>query len=230
MQWFHRDRFPIIVLILAVMFATCLMPAQSDTWWQLRAGQEMWRSGRIMLQDEFTHTVAGQRWPNHEWLSQIVFYGVYSLGGMPLLTLLCSLAITTAWAIVASLTPGAPLVRVALVGSGVVMSASGWTLRPQALTMALVAATLWILVRRRGVWMLPLVFLVWANLHGAVALGGVLMIAATVHAVIARDRFLRTLVPVGALCLIATALTPLGTSLWLEIPFSLQRLQTSPSG
>ena len=223
--WLQRDRFPIALLLLAVMFAACLMPAQSDTWWQLRTGQEMWRSGSIMLHDEFTHTVTGQRWPNHEWLSQIVFYAVHTLGGMPLLTFVCALSITAAWAIAASLTVGPPLVRVALLGGGMVMSAGGWTLRPQVLTMALFAATLWILVRRRAVWMLPLLFLLWANLHGAVALGGVLMIAAVAAAVMTRDRFLRTLVPVGTLCLIATALTPLGVSLWLEIPFSLQRLQ-----
>ena len=178
-----------------------------------------------MLHDEYTHTVPGQRWPNHEWLSQIVFYGVHSLGGMALLTFLCAVAVTVAWAIVASLTVGDPLLRVALLGGGVIMSAGGWTLRPQVLTMTLFATTLWILVRRRGVWLLPLLFLVWANLHGAVALGGVLMIAAALAAMITHDRFLRTLLFVGTGCLVATALTPLGFSLWLEIPFSLQRLQ-----
>jgi hypothetical protein len=201
------------------------MPAQSDTWWQLRAGQDMWQSGRLMLADEYTHTVFGQRWPNHEWLTQVLFFGAYSAGGMALLTGLCALAVTLAWAIVASLTPGVPLVRVALLGGGAVLTAASWTLRPQVLTMTLFAATLWILVRRRAMWTLPLLFVVWANLHGAVVLGGILIGAAVIASFITRDGSVRALIGVGALCLAATAVTPLGWSLWLEIPVSLQRLQ-----
>src|SRR5437016_5743512 len=50
------------------------------------------------------------------------------------------------------------------------------TLRPQAISLLLVAVTVALLVRRRYAWLPPL-FLVWANLHGAV-LTGVLLVAA----------------------------------------------------
>jgi hypothetical protein len=221
-----RERFALALLILTIAFAACFTPAQSDTWWQLRAGEEMWRSGRVMLHDEFTHTVAGGRWPNHEWLTQVVFFKAYDAGGMPLLTLLAAAAITTAWTLVVVLTPGPALLRVALVGLAVMGSSPGWSLRPQVLTLAMCAVTTWILVRRRGLWLLPPLFLVWANLHGAVALGGVLVAAAWIAAWLRDRRDLRTLTIVGALCLAATALTPLGVHLWLEIPGSLERLRT----
>ena len=58
-----RDRFPVALLFSGLFLAACLMPAQSDTWWQLRAGEWTWQSGQPMLRDEFTHTVAGQPWP-----------------------------------------------------------------------------------------------------------------------------------------------------------------------
>jgi hypothetical protein len=222
--WFNRERFPFALLALAILFAGCLMPAQSDTWWHLRAGEEMWRSGRIMLHDEFTHTVAGQPWPNHEWLTQVLFYGIYAMGGLPLLSLVCALAVTLAWSIVWSLTSGPTLFRLALVGAGAASSSIAWSLRPQVLSMVLFAATLWILVQRRWLWILPPLFLIWANLHGAVALGGVLIAGAALAAVLARDRFLRVLIAAGALCFTATILTPLGIGLWFEIPRSLQRL------
>ena len=221
-----RERFQLCLLFVAIAAAACLMPAQTDTWWQLRTGEEMWQSGRIMLHDEFTHTVAGKRWPNHEWLSQIVFYATYSLGGLPLLTALCAAAVTLAWLIVSSLThtPGAPIFRVALVGLGAMLSSPAWSLRPQVLTLAFLSATLWIAVRRRYVWALPLLFLVWANLHGAVALGGLVVVAATVSAAVRREN-LGTWCMVSVLCFLATAITPLGPSLWFEIPGSLNRLQ-----
>jgi hypothetical protein len=74
--WFSRDGFPLALLFLAIFLAACVMPAQSDTFWQLRAGQEMWRTGGIMLRDEFTHTVNGGYWPNHESLSRNIESGV----------------------------------------------------------------------------------------------------------------------------------------------------------
>lgn len=213
------------LLFVGLMVSACLIPAQSDTWWQLRAGEEMWRSGRVMLHDEFTHTVAGQRWPNHEWLTQTIFYAVYVVGGLPLLTLLCASAVTLAWWIVSRLTPGPMLVRVALVGFGAVMSSPAWCLRPQVLTLTMCALVLAMLVRRRHLWWLPPLFLLWANLHGAVALGGVLVFAAWIATAVHDRTALPSLTAIGALCLVATATTPLGLSLWMEVPHSLQRLQ-----
>jgi hypothetical protein len=220
------ERFSTAVFFLALMLAACLMPAQTDTWWQLRTGEEMWRSHQVMLRDEFSHTVAGGYWPNHEWLAQIVFYAAYKIGGLPLLTALCAAAVTLAWALVANLTPGPRFTRLVLLGAGVVMSSPGWSLRPQVFSMTLVALTLWILVRRRWLWSLPPLFLVWANLHGAVAVGGVMMIAAIVATLLVNREQLRTMVPVAVACLFATAATPLGFTLWSEVPSSLARLQS----
>jgi hypothetical protein len=220
---FDRQHFPVTLLVVAIVFSACLMPAQSDTWWQLRTGEEIWRSGRIVLQDNFTHTVSGRPWPNHEWLTQVLFYAVYAAGGLPLLTLLCATAITVAWLIVLSLTPGPVLFRVALVGGGAAWSSVAWTLRPHMLTMALFAATLWVLVRRRYLWSLPPLFLLWANLHGAVALGGVLIVAAALASLRAGDGRFKLLIAIGGLCFVATTVTPLGLSLWLELPHMMQR-------
>ncbi len=223
---FTFERFSTAFFFLALMLAACLMPAQTDTWWQLRTGEEMWRSHQVMLRDEFSHTVAGGYWPNHEWLAQIVFYAAYTVGGLPLLTALCAAAVTLTWAIIASLTPGPRFTRLVLLGAGVVMSGPAWSLRPQVFSLALVALTLWILVRRRWLWSLPALFLVWANLHGAVALGGVIMAAAMVAALLVNREQLRTMAPIAVACLFATAATPLGFTLWSEVPSSLARLHS----
>ena len=67
--FFTFDRLLTTLLFLAIALAAFLMPAQSDTWWQLRAGQEMWLTRHVLLRDTFSHTVRSL-WPNHEWLSQ----------------------------------------------------------------------------------------------------------------------------------------------------------------
>ena len=116
--------------------------------------------------------------------SQVIFYAVYAVGGLPLLTLLCASAVTGAWWTVSRLTPGPMIVRVGLIGFGAVLSSPAWCLRPQVVTLTMCALTLSLLVRRRFLWWLPVLFLLWANMHGAVALGGVLVIAAWIAAAV----------------------------------------------
>ena len=68
-------------LLLLAVFLTCgLTPVQSDTWWQLRAGADMWTSRQVLLTDTFSHTANGAFWVNHEWLAEVIFYGAYRLG------------------------------------------------------------------------------------------------------------------------------------------------------
>jgi len=224
-RWLDTERFPTVLLFVVLACVACLMPAQSDTWWQLRTGEDIWRSGHIVLRDELTHTVAGRYWPNHEWLTQVLFYGSYRLGGLPLLTGLCAAAVLVTWLLVLRLTPGPALLRLMLVFCGAAFSTGTWSLRPQVLTSALFATTLWVLVRRRFLWTLPPLFLIWANLHGGVAAGGVLIVAAGIASAILTPGQIVKLIGIGVLCLAATAATPLGFSLWLEIPASLGRLK-----
>ena len=225
-QSLNFENFLSYLFLLVILVSACLMPAQSDTWWQLRTGEEMWRSHHVMLRDEFTHTVAGGYWPNHEWMAQLIFYGAYWIGGLPLLTALCAMAITTCWAFVASLTPLRGVARVLLLGLGAIGSSASWSLRPQVFTAAFLAATIWIIVRRRWLWSLPPLFLLWANMHGAVALGGVVVCAGVVAAAVVERTRLREMLGIAVACFICTALTPLGVSLWWEVPRSLARLHS----
>src|SRR5215216_6406349 len=88
--WWTFDRLLTGLVFLAIAAAAFLMPAQNDTWWHLRAGEQTWRERQVVLHDTFSFTVAGQFWPNHEWLSQLIFYAIYSVGGLPLLTIACA--------------------------------------------------------------------------------------------------------------------------------------------
>jgi hypothetical protein len=218
------ERFSTALLLLVVALTACVMPAQTDTWWQLRAGEVMWSSHHVMLRDEFSHTVAGGYWPNHEWLSQVLFYAAYKTGGLPMLTALCAAVVTICWAVIARLTLAPRAVRLLLLGAGAVMTSPAWSLRPQVFSLALVAITLWIIVDGRRLWTLGPVFVVWANLHGGVSLGVVLLAAAVVSTLIVRPAQFRRKAIVALAALLCTAATPLGFSLWAEVPLSLARL------
>src|SRR5262245_55211528 len=170
------EQLAISFLFIAIAVLASLAPAQSDTWWLLREGGEILKRGSVSLVDLYSHTATGLFWPNHEWLTEVMFYGLHRLGGLPLVATFCASCIVATWAVSWRLTPGSFEVRFLLFAGAVALSASGWALRPQVLSMALFMLTVILCLERRDNW-LPLVFVAWANLHGAVALGLVVVAA-----------------------------------------------------
>src|SRR5512141_1587006 len=64
--------------LLYLLFRT---GADPDLWGHVRFGQDLWQSGRLILTDPYSYVTAGQPWINHEWLSEVLFYLSYAVGG-----------------------------------------------------------------------------------------------------------------------------------------------------
>jgi hypothetical protein len=219
------QRFATVLLFLAIATAACLMPAQSDTFWQLRAGQEMAASGNVMLHDAFTYSVRGGFWPNHEWLSEVLFYGLWRVGGMPALAAFAASMALLAWAFVWRVMTGPALWRGALILLVLIPSAKLWSVRPQVISLALLAALLVLVTRER--WRLvPMLFIAWANLHGGVMLGVIALTGALAARVAAARSPWKPAALVLASSVAAVCLTPLGVTIWVEVPHMLGRLRS----
>lgn len=218
------DQLFTILLFIVIAFAACFTPAQNDTWWHLRAGAETWRAGRVQLVDTFSHTAYGAYWPNQEWLGEVVLYGLYKIGGLPVMTAFAAALATASWVLIWRVTPGRDASRIALCATALMICTREWSLRPKIFTLFFVALTVFLVARRRHIW-LPLLFLLWANLHGGVMLGVVIVGASAIAAAATEKRLVGPLVWTAAACLIATIATPLGLSLWGEIARSLVRIR-----
>ena len=70
------------LLFVAFAVVATFSPAQNDTFWHLRAGADIWRTGHVPRIDTYSYTELGAAWPDHEWLSQALMYAAYHLGGM----------------------------------------------------------------------------------------------------------------------------------------------------
>ena len=67
------DRLVERLLFLGIIVLACLMPAQNDTWWHLRAGYEMLsHPARYDARRVLPHGLRAV-WENHAWLSQVIF-------------------------------------------------------------------------------------------------------------------------------------------------------------
>ncbi len=57
-DWHRRrmitsDRLVIGLLFVVIAVLACFAPAQGDTWWHLRAGQDIWRTHAVSLVDTY---------------------------------------------------------------------------------------------------------------------------------------------------------------------------------
>jgi hypothetical protein len=215
------DRFATGIIYVVAFTLGSTSRAQIDLWWLLRAGQDIWHTGHVPLVDHYSHTADGRYWSNHEWLWETVAYGLHHVGGMPLLCAWTGTTVAaTVWVIRRSSRAAGYVVPLVL-GFALPLMSVSWTIRPQVTSMLLFAVTVLLLSRERFAWIPPL-FLLWANLHAGVVMGGVLLAFALVAALLdlvrlrsptARQRALRLGASTVASAA-ATLATPLGPRLW----------------
>jgi hypothetical protein len=224
---FTFDRLLTILVFLAIGIACALTPMQGDSWWQLRAGRDMWLSRDVLLTDVYSHTAYGSFWPNHEWLAEVVFYGMFKVGGLPLLTLFAAALILAGWIISWRLGSGPVRGRFLWTALALLPSSLWWEPRPHAFSLLFIPATVALLATQR-LWWLPIVFLIWANAHGGVLLGLVLLGAGLGVQTLMAPRTWPQATLVFLACMVAATVTPLGLSFWFEIPKSLARIHLYP--
>ena len=210
-----------VIAALALM-----MQAQADTWWHLAAGRDMAQSKHVALTDTWSHTVAGQRWPNYEWLSELIMFAAYRTGGLPLVTSCAAILVLLAQ--ICSWRQGIGPIRwrAILLLATLPCATVAWSTRPQLFTYCLVPLWVSLLLGRR--WMgMVIVAVLWTNLHGGAAYAVLLAgTAAAVAAVLNRDRLRQYLLATGV-AVLAGLCTPLGLDYWPAIVQSVARSRTN---
>jgi tetratricopeptide (TPR) repeat protein len=179
----------------------------SDFWWHLAAGREIWACGSVPLVDSFSHTFAGQPWLRLHWLFQALLYGAWTIGGMNLAIAFRSMLFLGAMALLARAAwmRGAREAACTAAVLWVAWIASRYSfIRPHFLSLFLGALILVLLEtarqpgRARLAWLVPPVLMLWSNGHGGVAIVGVGIVLA--YAAAYRSALpWRWLVPLSAL-------------------------------
>jgi hypothetical protein len=200
----------------------------TDFWWHLRTGRYIVQTRSLPSPDPFAWTtaMAPNSYPGeartrqfnltHEWLAQAAIYGVWRVAGFAgvvavravSMTLVCGLVGLIAWekrrnfllAITAALAAASVLSTLALD-------------RPYQVTFLFLAVTLAVLEYRRWLWLLPPLFLIWANCHGGYFLGWVALGTHCAESLIRRKRDTRLWI-ISALCIALSAANPNGLAIF----------------
>src|SRR4051812_6487494 len=71
---------------------------QTDLWQHLARGRLIVGERAVVSVDRFTFTVAGREVRDNNWLSQVLYYGLHSAGGLGLIQVVNSLVLAAALA------------------------------------------------------------------------------------------------------------------------------------
>src|SRR5262245_37906140 len=200
-----------------------------DFWWHLATGRAIVAQGAIPTVDTFSYTQAGQPFYNQGWLAELLMYGIYQLGGVPLILIVQALAMALAYGLLLRLciirTGRLRLCVALLLLTTMPLSFTNWVVRPQSYTFPIFVGFLTILTeyrlgRANRLWLLPVLMALWVNMHGAFVLGLALIAITFVGEALKRWGRIKNREPLsmfnaqfllwGSLTALATLLNPRG--------------------
>lgn len=234
----------LLVVFLGLIFISDSPGGDPGVFWHIQTGFWILENGNVPYIDPFLFTSQNTTWISDQWLADVLFAELYKLGGWPLLHV-----ITFAIAIAAFLliTPIAYLkcsssllltvittLFVAVVGGVQIIT------RPvifSFLFTSIVYTISWLVLcdvdkntqsldsSIKKLYFLPLVFLLWANLHPGFPLGFLILFLllanATTKAIICKSpekiKLVFKFAIICALCGLATLINPYGIKLYEQI-------------
>jgi hypothetical protein len=209
--------------IVLPALGTLLTPMPSvDLTYHLRAGAEMLAGGGLPTADTWTFTALGASWTDQQWGAQVILGAVYQLGSWTGLALFRAVLTGLIFGCLYLIGRRRGLIArdaalLSLVAFGV--SAATLSLRPQYLGMALFAVVLLLVTDRRvhprGIWLVPLIVLVWANIHGSFFLGPLVLGLAWLEDLHDRVPRPHRALAAALASVVAACVTPFGPSVWV---------------
>jgi hypothetical protein len=181
LQRFHSGILLRLLAYCAVFSLAAVPPLDPDLWWHLANGRLLVALSGWPHGDVYSFSAQGNPWVMHEWLADLGVYGLFRLGGLPLLVAIFALMVAaTAWLLHRILGSAGlhPTAAVALTVAGMLAGSTTWGARPQ-LVNALFTGVLVVLLQRyldgrwSAFWLCPFLWL-WANLHSGFLSGVIL--------------------------------------------------------
>ncbi|GAG41426.1 unnamed protein product, partial [marine sediment metagenome] len=177
LSWPVRAALGCVLVLLALL--AMRQVASLDAGFHLQVGNSILAGEGWPDNDRFTFTVTDHAYIDTSWGYQVVLSVIERHLGAPGMVLFhVGLVLATFVLVIrtARLVAGDETILVPLVFLGVVASEMRYEVRPELMSYFFLALVLYLLhrqveVRATPLWLLPLIFLVWANCHSLFILG-----------------------------------------------------------
>jgi len=223
-----------IFTFLYAFFLASRPLSDADFWWHLKTGEYILGNRAIPRVDFYSFTNAGKPWVAHEWLSEVIFYQVYSHLGFNALIFIFGVLGALAFWIVYRRCQSHPYIGLVatLLGMASILTTVG--VRPRTFTLLFASIYLLVLTRyacegkRGGLWWLIPIMALWVNLHAGFIIGlvliGVTLVGIPLDSLAQGESLrsgwarIKTLLWLLAGCTLAVNLNPQGPRIYL-FPF-----------
>ena len=175
----QEDMFFVTIFTAVVLLGSRLMNMDGDLGRHLTIGRYILDQHAIPTHDIFSHTMYGEYLTPHEWLAQVLFAYSYRLAGLDGVVLLSALIIAVTFTLVFKLSIEKSGLLLAALPMTILAAAAAsvhWLARPHIFTLLITVIWIrelekWRQEKQFSWWSLPLLMLVWVNIHGAFIIG-----------------------------------------------------------
>jgi hypothetical protein len=226
--------FFVILAVMVPFFAQHhLINGDGDLARHLRHGLYMLQHRTLIWNDPFSFTRPGEPFVPFEYGSQVIYALVFEVGGLAGVSVFAGILIGSTYALLARflLRRGIdPLLTILTTGSAAMLGFIHWIARPHLFSWVAIALLLALVEpeseRRPRIWVYPLFFALWANVHGGwlygIALLGIYLVGHTIEywrfGPNERERdAVRHFALALLLACLATLATPMGVGLWKHL-------------
>lgn len=227
-----------VFLLLALQQGQALL-RDGDTGYHIRTGEFIIQNWTIPERDIFSFRSPPIPWTAHEWLSEIIMAIVHDVSGLTGIVVFFSFFIAIAYLLLFRMLRHESrdiLLGALIVCFAAVSSTPHWLARPHIFSLALTVIWYHLLNefqyrQKNRLFLLPLLILLWVNLHGGYIVGilllGIYLVGNLVSSITNRgpsaDRFLqnsKTLLLIMTVCVLVSMINPQGYHILL-FPFKV---------
>jgi tetratricopeptide (TPR) repeat protein len=172
-------RFLVLILLFILLVISQINTiVDSDLWCHFKTGEYIVKNFNVPQMDIFSYTLENRAWVDHEWLSQALLYAVFAKFSWLGVNILKALVISLCFFILIFLL----IFRYKKIVYAVLLAllsalAFGYRsfARPEMFSYLLLCLFFYVLEDERKIYVLPLLQVLWVNLHGYFILGPVLI-------------------------------------------------------
>ena len=178
-----QSLFVIVFLHLSLNLGRILL-ADCDTGFHIRAGEYMLDTRSIPKHDPFSLFSPPMPWPTHEWFSDVLMAMINKISGLTGVVIFFIFIISITYSLffkILRANKGNIIIDIILIVLVLITSQMHWLARPHMFTLLLFMTWYYVIDsfqsdRNNFLYLLPLVMLLWINLHGGFILGFILIV------------------------------------------------------
>jgi len=161
-----------LLLILTGTFILFNPPVDPDFGWHYKYGEYLFQNGKILRDNVFSYTNTGYKWANSYWIPELIMYMSYHFLGNVIPSLILGLSMSLVFLlIIKDHTDDKFVISLTHISAMIALNSFYTTVRPLYYSTILMFLLIHTLLQKKRLKLVPLLFLIWANMHADFVIG-----------------------------------------------------------